>query len=182
MRHVAAVLLLCLSFVFTACGVEGPPGPVGPQGPVGEPGAPGPQGPPGPQGDVGPQGPPGSGGPSTILSSATICSGSGTLISPSGTFVTHLFSHGIYTYADGSVITVCDVRIGGGGVSSTVVYPPSNPEGQRAACSVVRDVDSASFGTFTFNSPHPHATAAVQYTDTQSTQNGKAFSLSCSAT
>jgi hypothetical protein len=150
------VVLVALSMM--ACG-PGEPGPMGPQGPAG------------PAGPRGPKGDPGESGSleTTVFCSATINAGG-----------TRLLYHRIYKYADGTVITQCEVDAGDVTTASTLIFKAGQTGAQDASCLLVRDIDSTpSFGYwgFSYNGSSSRAT----YNDASSPYSGYAVTLTCTS-
>lgn len=154
-------LLLCFSLL--ACGgMEGPPGPVGPQGQTG---SQGPVGPTGPKGDAGEDG-------SGLVSFYT-CTGSAVVGS-----LQRNFDAARYDFADGSVLTSCDIRDSSREYSEIYLYKSTHVGAVTGACLIVYDVDTASSGYWTL-SVSTTGVATARYSDPGSAWEGTTVSLTC---
>jgi len=152
------MILAVAVVVLTACG----PGEEGPAGPAG---------PPGPQG---PQGPAGAGG--VRIQQMQTCSGFADL---SGSGNGYNLAHERYTFSDGSALATCEVAGGVLQTSSTQFYAASQVGAAVGGCLTVFDVDTGSSGHWEFEMRGTTSTA--KYVDPGSAQNGRTFSIPCTA-
>lgn len=155
MTRITLSLFLCCAL---ACGPDGS-GTVGPRGPVG---------PAGPQGDAGPAGP--AGVPGVGLTEAWSCSGTA---APIGS---QRLSHAVWKFADGTVMTACEVWDTASAAQSTNVWRRGNIESFDAGCFVASDIDAPSFGYWEFSGFDSSYSNAF-YKDPSSSANNRAFLL-----
>lgn len=159
-------LLLLAVLSLSACQPEeGPAGPPGPAGPRGEQGAPGPQGPAGEDG-VG-------------LVGGVHCD---SLNNAVGAYRISFF-YDRYLFADGSVMTSCDIVDGATSYSGESLFRAQAVGAATGQCLVTYDVDSGA-GTGGFWAlTHPagdQLAVSARYTDATSASHGRVIPLTCS--
>lgn len=161
------MMMLCLSFALAACG-------------PGEQGEPGPAGPPGQQGPAGPAGPKGDpGAPGSGLVKMELCEGYAKVLD-NGQGVT--VRHNIYTFADASVLTTCEVEGSVDGIVGTAMLRVGGSGYDGAACTLTRDLDTTpSSGFWVFYRDIASATSTVTYADANSPFSGRQWTISCVA-
>lgn len=127
----------------------------------------GPEGPPGPVGPQGPAGNPGSG-----LVSSLHCGGT--------VYVSAAYNlgHDIYTFADGSVLATCYVWGSGFAVSGTNMWKAGTHGAEVGGCIVEADVDSGTYGFWTFDRTSTVSSLASIHDQGYPT-DGRAFVITC---
>lgn len=134
-------------------------------------GTPGPAGPPGPPG---PPGAPGSPGPGLYIQTSAYCS----VVQSGG-----LFTHNVYTFSDGSVMTTCEVADGEYSIESTRLYKSTQNGAATAACSVTNDWDGTLTAGYWSFAKGPNASASVAtYNDSGSPMHGQTRTMPCNTT
>lgn len=118
----------------------------------------------------GPAGPPGESGVGLV--ETFNCTGAASLGNA------HLnFDYDRYTFADGSVLLNCAIRDAASIYSNNFLFKDDQVGATNGNCAVVYDVDAATSGYWTFESPNNVATAT--YSDSGSPFNGTRISLTC---
>lgn len=135
----------------------------------------GPMGPPGPQGEPGTQGPSGpQGAPGMSFASALRCDGS---ITMANGLVLNLV-HEAYRFSDGSAMATCEVWYPSFGNQSYNFWKKGTLGAEKGACFVAADVDSGSFGYWTFELASA-TTSSAKYSDSGSTSHNRTFTIGC---
>lgn len=171
MKRFIANVILAVSLI--ACG----PGPIGPEGPPGPPGPSGPQGIPGTDGRIGADGANGKdGAPGILLRSECYCAG----LLDLGTGSSVGAIHDIYIFADGSVFASCSIYGPSAELQASNFYRANQVGADRGSCNIIRDIDTASTGSFTFTGTFGGcADTQIVYRDSSSVTNGRTWILRC---
>lgn len=106
---------------------------------------------------------------------AYVCDGFASTGGGFGLNITHL----VYVFADGSVMTTCEIS---GGIDSNSAFRLFRAEDSGAAlamCTVTWDMDASSGGYWTFQTNTTRSTSTARYTDPNSADNGKTFPVDC---
>lgn len=136
------------------------------------PGEQGPVGPPGPVGPAGPQGPKGDPGLSIVSNGLCIAS-----VVMNGRSMS--LQRRITDFSDGSVMVACSVSQPSGTNSTTAVFEPGDMGAVDGSCLVASDVDTPTFGYWTFSIANGASTARAVYADPGSPYDKSVYSLPC---
>lgn len=137
----------------------------------------GPEGPPGSTGPMGPPGPTGAAGePGVTLTATYLCTSPLTTVGNYSIATTYLR----YEFADGMVLTECEISNAGATFSATRVYKQGTVGAKDGSCLLTFDVDADTGGYWVFTLPSGGTSGVARYNDPGSPSNTRALTASCS--